>query len=67
MKHFIKPLFSLALLLVAGLALAQPALYVDGTHYKTLESRYAPLIRVKSKSRKCSGTAARTATNLNRC
>ncbi len=36
MKHFIKPLMSLALLLVAGIALAQPALYVAGTHYEVL-------------------------------
>lgn len=42
MKHFIKPLFSLALLLVAGLAMAQPALYVPGTHYKILDNPVRP-------------------------
>ncbi len=36
MNSFIKPLFSLALLLVAGVTMAQPALYVDGTHYQSL-------------------------------
>ncbi len=36
MKHFIRPLLSLALLFVAGTAMAQPALYVEGTHYETI-------------------------------
>jgi thiol:disulfide interchange protein DsbA len=36
MKHFIKPLFSLVLLFLAGTAMAQPVLYVEGTHYVTL-------------------------------
>jgi protein dithiol oxidoreductase (disulfide-forming) len=36
MLSFIKPVFSLALLLVASTALAQPALYVEGTHYEAI-------------------------------
>ena len=36
MLKLIKPLFTLALLFLAGTAMAQPVLYVEGTHYITL-------------------------------
>jgi thiol:disulfide interchange protein DsbA len=36
MKNLLKPLFLLALL-VAGTAMAQPALYIEGTHYEALD------------------------------
>ena len=36
MKNLLKPLFLLALLF-AGTAMAQPALYIEGTHYEALD------------------------------
>ena len=36
MLKLIKPLFTLAMLFLAGTVMAQPVLYVEGTHYETI-------------------------------